>query len=327
MDGTGIATHAAFGLAYGVILQRSGFCFARAGLEPFLLRAHEACDGVVAGLVAATVGFAVVAAATGAEANRHLIVLPLGAGTALGGVCFGLGMTLAGMCAAGSLVRMGEGYAVGGAALLGLVAGALADPFTPAHLGVPGNQARASLGELLGSTRGAAVTIAALLGLGWAARRRARGEAGRDASSGRAVIGGLLLGGVNTLQAWLASPWTITYPLAALPRVVGGRAGAPLEQAVPFLALDGALVAGALASQAMGSRVRLRWPRSPGDLARAFAGGALMAWGVGLAHGCAIGGLFSALPSLSLSAWVFLPAILVGAYLGSRLLAALARRG
>ena len=53
----------------------------------------------------------------------------------------------------------------------------------------------------------------------------------------------------------------------------------------------------------------------------AIAGGLLMGYGARLAGGCNVGALFSGIASLSLSGWVFAAFLLVGAWIGSKLLA------
>ena len=50
-------------------------------------------------------------------------------------------------------------------------------------------------------------------------------------------------------------------------------------------------------------------------------GGLLMGYGARLAGGCNIGALFSGVASLSLSGWVFAAFLLIGAWIGSKLLA------
>src|SRR5438132_1612632 len=60
MAGGGLATYWLFGLAFGVILQRSRLCFASAFRDLFLLRDGGSLRALLAGLAVATVGFALV---------------------------------------------------------------------------------------------------------------------------------------------------------------------------------------------------------------------------------------------------------------------------
>jgi hypothetical protein len=323
-----LAAYGAFGFLYGIILQRSGFCFARVTFELLLLRSRDALSGVLAGLAVGTLGFAavtVVRARLGLPTADHLLLLPFGAGTLIGAAIFGLGMSLAGMCVVGSLLRLGEGYVLGAVALFGAALGAALDPFRaflPRSWGTP--IAGASLANWVGLPGAMLLTLAALaLVWGLASRGGAPGSASKARAklsdiARPAVVGGVLLGVLNTLQMACYSPWTVAYPLAVLASAAeGGLQPSLLSHALPLLVLDAGVVIGALASALAGRDLRLRRPRQWRQVGTSLAGGILMGWGVQLAHGCNIGGLFSALPSLSISAWLFLPALFLGAWLGS----------
>ena len=319
---------AGFGLAYGIVLQRSGFCFARAGFELFLLRSRDAFNGVMAGLVVATVGFTAVTAVRGSlglEPTAHLLLLPLGAGTLLGGIVFGIGMTLAGMCTAGTLQRLGEGYLVAWFTLTGAIVGAVLDPFSALSpekwtLQLPGGL---WLGRGIGAVGGGVAAVAALL-LVWLAVARSQ-DAGKRRGRGASwalltptVIGGALLGLINTVQMAVVTPWTVTYPLGVVHAAAAHELSATaLHRAAPFIALDLGLILGSLMASARNG-LRMKVPRRLRAVATALTGGALMAWGVQLAKGCSIGGVFSAVPSLSIGGWLFFPSLFLGAWIGSQ---------
>ncbi len=312
-----------FGLAYGVVLQRSGFCIARAGFELFLLRSREALNGVIAGLLVATVGFAVVTllrARAGLPPQDHLLIIPFGLGTAVGAAIFGLGMTLAGMCAAGTLQRLGEGYVIAWASLAGILLGAAFDPF---RRFLPMSWQLQSSGLWIGKTVGevtaAAATLVVIV-IAWALIGGKRAFRKRSLLT-PTVYGGAALGLLNTLQMAAATPWTVAYPLGLVPGAMAGMLSqSAVSQALPLLVLDGGLVLGALLATATGERYRLRWPRRAKDVLAALVGGVLMGWGIQLARGCSIGGGFSALPSLSVSGWIFFPCLFLGAWVGARVM-------
>ena len=327
----------AFGIAYGVVLQRSGFCFSRAVYELFLLRSRDAVNGVMAGLLVGSVGFGVVASirgAVGADAGAHLLASPLGPNILVGGALFGLGMALAGMCAVGTLHRLGEGYLSAWVVLGGMLLGALADP---SHLSLPGLTPflprGVSLLRWLRPEVAALVTVAVLsaawVGVGW--RQGGRGTGPEDRAGGSAglraprltdspLVGGVVLGVLNTFQMAVATPWTAGYALAALPSAVASEHSPAVLPMLPaLLALNGGVVLGAMASAVMAREFRLRRPRRSRDIARALLGGMLMGMGIKLGFGCALGGFFSAIPSFTLGAWVYLPGFLAGAWAGVRI--------
>lgn len=322
MTGTSLlAICAVFGLVYGAIIQRSGFCFARAGLELFLLKSRDALNGVLAGMIVATIGFFLVSQFRPLGPS-HYLLLPFGPGTVIGGVLFGLGMSLAGMCVMGSLVRLGEGYLQGAIALSGMVAGAAINPlsaFLPGSLLTPFDSA--TLSHWLGRPGATAATVLALVVIWLLAARRTRGKSRGPRDLPPAVLGGILLGLIATAQMVTYQPWTVAYPLGLVSAAVGGSlTGTSLRHAAPLLAVDVGMVLGALLTAARARSLRFRWPRQTRQVVLSLAGGVMMAWGVQLAHGCSIGGAFSAVPSLSLSAWLFVPALALGWWLGAGVL-------
>jgi uncharacterized membrane protein YedE/YeeE len=97
-----------FGVAFGVVFQRSRFCLVRAFREPFMTGDAEHTRAAALALVVSTLGFAILKFAD--LKDRAEWVFPAaGLGSLAGGLAFGVGMTVAGGCGAGSLWRAGEG--------------------------------------------------------------------------------------------------------------------------------------------------------------------------------------------------------------------------
>ena len=118
-----------FGIAFGIVLQRSRFCFASAFRDLFLFGEGRVLKGIIIGMSVAAVGFALIMGklvadplATGALPARAG-VYPLSVATILGGFLFGLGMVVAGGCASGTLYRIGEGYVASLVTLVGMIFG------------------------------------------------------------------------------------------------------------------------------------------------------------------------------------------------------------
>jgi uncharacterized membrane protein YedE/YeeE len=326
-----IAVFAAFGLVYGVILQRSGFCFSQAAFEVFYLRSRDAVNGVMVGLIVATTGFGAVTLVRqhlGLPSASHLLQLPVGLGTVVGGLLFGLGMTIAGMCAVGTLQRLGEGYGLAWAVFVGVLVGAATFPFQDLFTRLTAHsRAASSLSASMSPLAGAGLTLVALGAL-WIVLLRAGRSAPRSSRPRRdrvfslavpAVYGGLALGLVNTLQMAVSTPWTAGYPLALIPSLMSASARSSLPAVAAPLALNVGLVAGAAVSSLLQRQLRLSWPRRGSDLAVALLGGVLMGWGIRAGHACNIGGVFSSIPSLAVSGWLYLAGLIPGAWLGTRL--------
>jgi hypothetical protein len=105
------------GLALGYVLQRSRFCFTAAFRDPKLTGSTALTKAVILALMLSSLVYAVLQMKSTGYALESLVVgeLPgnikaVGLHTALGGFIFGIGAVIAGGCASGTLVRMGEGF-------------------------------------------------------------------------------------------------------------------------------------------------------------------------------------------------------------------------
>ena len=112
-----------FGVAFGVIFQRSRFCLVRAFREPFMTGDAEHTRAAALALVISTVGFAILKF-TDLKDKGEWVFPAAGAGSLLGGLIFGIGMVLAGGCGSGSIWRVGEGQVKLAAAVVTFALGA-----------------------------------------------------------------------------------------------------------------------------------------------------------------------------------------------------------
>jgi uncharacterized membrane protein YedE/YeeE len=81
------------------------------------------------------------------------------------------------------------------------------------------------------------------------------------------------------------------------------------------------IIFGALVATLFASEFKIKKIKSVKQIVAAVLGGLLMGYGARMAGGCNIGALFTAIASLSLSGWVFGAFLLVGAFIGSKMLA------
>ena len=101
----------------GLICQRSRFCIVKSFRDPFMSGESQGSVGVMAGLLVSLIGFTVIKyfgigaiGEAGLRAREMTWVFPhFWAKGLIGGFVFGIGMTVAGGCAVGTLWRMGEG--------------------------------------------------------------------------------------------------------------------------------------------------------------------------------------------------------------------------
>jgi len=80
-----------------------------------------------------------------------------------------------------------------------------------------------------------------------------------------------------------------------------------------------ALILGAAISSLLAAQWKIRGIRSVQQVSAAVIGGLLMGIGARIAPSCSIGALFSAIPAMSLSGWIFLVFVFLGATVGGKI--------
>ena len=106
------------GIALGYALQRSRFCFTASLRDPILTGGTNLTKAVIIALTLSSIGFmAINMSKFGLDMSAYDLsiiagnVKPVGINTAIGAFLFGIGAVIAGGCASGTLMRMGEGFA------------------------------------------------------------------------------------------------------------------------------------------------------------------------------------------------------------------------
>jgi len=123
------------GLFFGFVCQRSRFCIVRALREPFMTGNASAAVGVMAGILVSMFGFAVIKFMGAGTPKEMIWVWPhFWLPAIIGGIIFGIGMTLAGGCVVGSLWRAGEGQIKLWASVFGMI---IAMPLTSKYIAAP----------------------------------------------------------------------------------------------------------------------------------------------------------------------------------------------
>lgn len=116
-----------FGIAFGYILQRSRFCFTAAFRDPCITGSTSVTRAVLVAVAVGSVGFWAIKYASvmaSAESNFSMTgVAPIGLPLMVGAVLFGIGMVIAGGCASGTLMRVGEGFTMQMLSLVFFIAG------------------------------------------------------------------------------------------------------------------------------------------------------------------------------------------------------------
>lgn len=158
-----------------------------------------------------------------------------------------------------------------------------------------------------------------------------------------AIVGGAILGFINVLMYMVHMPWGVTGELSrwsnalmsaagfAPPVLLGlndiGGCAARASEGGFFthtFAVTVGLLVGAFVGALLAGEFKLRFPPSPRRYVQSLGGGIIMGYGAGLAIGCTIGAFFSAIPSLSISGWLFAIALAGGAFAGTKAITRLA---
>lgn len=116
------------GISFGVILQKGRFCFTASMRDPYLTGGTSLTRAVLIAFGIATVGFAAIKygyGSMGLPMPGMSYVAPISLATIIGAFMFGVGMVIAGGCASGTLMRVGEGFQMQIITLFFFIAGSL----------------------------------------------------------------------------------------------------------------------------------------------------------------------------------------------------------
>ncbi|MEW9095857.1 MAG: YeeE/YedE thiosulfate transporter family protein [Clostridiaceae bacterium] len=121
----------AIGVLIGFVLQRSRFCFTAGFRDPIVVGSTSVLRAIIIGLIICTIGFALIQFnylqhnPTAKISDIPGSIHPVGMHTVIGAFIFGIGMVIAGGCASGMLMRIGEGFLLQIIVLIGFMIGAL----------------------------------------------------------------------------------------------------------------------------------------------------------------------------------------------------------
>jgi uncharacterized membrane protein YedE/YeeE len=168
-----------FGVAFGLVLQRSRFCFVRAFREPFVSGESVHTRAAALALTLSMIGFSILKA-TDLKDSTDWVFPSFWLGALLGGSLFGAGMAIAGGCGAGSIWRAGEGQVKLWVAVFFFAVGASITRLFLARTGLLGELGLALFLPDLAGWGGAIWSVVALMALwyllsGWNESRKSVG--------------------------------------------------------------------------------------------------------------------------------------------------------
>ena len=128
LKSTNIAFFWITGSAFGFILQKGRFCFTASMRDPYLTGGTSITRAVIVAFAITTVGFTAIKygySSAGLPIPGMSYVVPISLATIIGAFLFGIGMVIAGGCASGTLMRVGEGFVMNTIALVFFIIGSL----------------------------------------------------------------------------------------------------------------------------------------------------------------------------------------------------------
>ncbi|MFC7289691.1 YeeE/YedE family protein [Herminiimonas glaciei] len=345
--GRELALSALFGIAFGIFLQRSRFCFFCVSRD--FIERHDARGllGIIAALVIGILGYHLVFGAfmptpTLDRLPPQAHIGPVSWVLAAGALSFGLGMAIAGSCISAHLYRLGEGSTVSPFALLGALFGFILGFLSWNKLYLSGVQEAPViwLPHHLGYAGSVCLQLTVLAALAiwlW------HGHKVQEAFPGNkwerrwpAYVGGILIGFLGVLAYFRIAPLGVTAELGSIARTTADHLSwlpSRLEGIDTFSGCatiiketlwskNGvfiiSLILGSLAAALSAGDFKPRRPKLP-EIGRAFAGGVLMGWGSLVALGCTVGTLLSGIMAGAASGWVFALFLFGGLWLGWQL--------
>lgn len=344
--GSRLALSLVFGALFGVVLQRSRFCFLCVWRDLLDRGDPRGVLGILAALAVGMTGYTVVFGAwlpdpSGARLPPGAHIGPVGPVLALAGLAFGAGMAVSGSCLSAHLYRLGEGSATAPFALVGAALGFGLGfaTWTPLYLAGIAEVPVTWLPRHLGYAGSLVAGLAVLAGLALWLLRRLPPAPPRPATADPlhaafvarwpTWLGGLAVGAIGTLAYLRLGPLGVTAELGGRSRQAASALGLlpdRLEGLDGFrgcatalrdgfltpngLFVGGLVVASFAAALAAGQfrPVRPGW----GHVLRGLVGGILLGWGAMTGLGCSIGTLLSGIMAGALSGWVYGIAMLVG---------------
>lgn len=142
-------------------------------------------------------------------------------------------------------------------------------------------------------------------------------------------VGAVILAILNILVLIVRQqPWGITRNIEAWAKWLGSILGLINSSDITFnqlMLLSGTylnlgVILGALWATLVASQARFRPVRDKKFVISALVGGLLMGYGARIAYGCNIGLVLNGIASSSLTGWLFMVAVFIGTWLGSKIL-------
>ena len=328
------------GAAFGIVLQRSRFCFFCNFRDWFDTGDPRGLWAILVALGVGVIGYAVVFGAWLPDPSTGRLppdafIGPISPALVIAGLAFGAGMAISGSCISAHIYRLGEGSGTAPFALIGTFAGFMLGfaSWNPIYLGLISHGSVVWLPRQFGYAGSLLVTLASLIAIAWLLSLRRRQTAAPLPSQHDALtrilidrwpapVGGAIVGVLAMVAYLRVAPLGVTAEIGSRARQVAAEfallpprlEGLDMLRGCVSVVKDlafsnnggfiGALALASFAAALAAGQFHLTWP-TYGQMARGLAGGVLLGWGATIGLGCTIGTLLSGIMAGALSGWVF----------------------
>lgn len=335
-----------FGAVFGIVLQRSRFCFFCMFREWYDDGDPRGLFGLLVALATGIIGTTLIFGAWLPDAMTGRLppdafIGPVSIALVAAGLAFGAGMAISGSCVSAHLYRLGEGSPTAPFALLGTLIGFMLGfaTWNDIYLFAIADAPVLWLPQKLGYAGALLVALALLALIAWVLSKTSR-PLGPQATAhdlpeallGQrwpSWIGGAIIGVLGTFAYFRVAPLGVTAEIGSRARQAASTLGFAPSRLEGLDTLRGcisvatdallsrngafvlALVTASFAAALAAGQFKPTWP-SAGHIVRGSIGGVLLGWGAMTGLGCTVGTLLSGIMAGALSGWVFAAAVFTG---------------
>jgi hypothetical protein len=333
------------GIFFGVVLQRSRFCFYCLSRDFIEKRDTKGLLGIVVSLIIGTIGYHFIFGAflinpifPNLPPNAH--VSPVSLVLVLGSFSFGFGMSIAGSCISAQLYRLGEGLLSALITLIGVVIGFIIafQIWNVFYLKIIFNAPVIWFPHYFGYGGSIFLQLSLLTLLSYFLFTFSKKQKENQNFVWWKIrwptyVGGILVGLIATIAFLRITPLGVTAEISSIAKTTADNLNIMPSRLEGLDTLRGCiiivknsfwsnnglfisgLVLGSFSSSIFAEDFNIQIPNK-NEIFKSFIGGILMGFGSMIALGCTVGNLLSGIMAASLSGWIFLIFCGLGLYLG-----------
>jgi len=343
------------GAFFGILLQRSRFCFFCILRDFFVKKDGRPLIGIIAALIVGCIGYLVLFESWISDPGTGYIpddahIGPSGWHLLLGGLTFGWGMSLSGSCISAHFYRIGEGSLLAPIALIGAVGGFILGmmSWNTLYILTISNAPVIWIPEHIGYAGALLIQLAILIGLlVWILVRYIPEDTDNSPVTGNQTLaniyrrvfierwptwaGGIGVGLLAMFYYLRVEPLGVTAEINRIARMIDftlvperlegldGLAGCTPDLGADLFTTNGlfimALVGGSLVTGLLSGQFKPK-PVSLTKNVKALIGGVLLGFGAMISLGCTIGVTLSGVHAFALSGWIFTTSMVAGVWSG-----------